>query len=129
MAHIQFYSSYIPAVYVSVEALEPRGTTPADAPDAPTSEAPEEVYVAVFDYQSEEPGDLCFSAGEQVKVTKKESEWWTGQIGDRTGMFPFNYVELAGGVSTKQALQDVVLIFQLSVHCKGSCTYYVCKII
>merc|ERR1739842_291290 len=58
------------------------------------SDAPEEVYVAVFDYQSEEPGDLCFSAGEQVKVTKKESEWWTGRIGDRTGMFPYNYVEL-----------------------------------
>ena len=52
-------------MYVSVEALEPRGTTPTDAPDAPASAAPEEVYVAVFDYQSEEPGDLCFSAGEQ----------------------------------------------------------------
>ena len=87
--------SYIPAVYVSVDALEPRGTTPTDAPDAPASGAPEEVYVAVFDYASEEPGDLCFSAGERVRVTKKESEWWTGQIGDRTGVFPYNYVELA----------------------------------
>ena len=88
-------------MYVSVEALEPRGSTPADAPDAPTSDAPEEVYVAVFDYQSEEPGDLCFSAGEQVKVTKKESEWWTGRIGDRTGMFPYNYVKLAARVKTR----------------------------
>ena len=87
-------------MYVSVEALEPRGSTPTDAPDAPSSDAPEEVYVAVFDYQSEEPGDLCFSNGEQMKVIKKESEWWTGQIGDRTGVFPFNYVELAGGVSS-----------------------------
>ena len=80
---------------MSVEALEPRGSTPTDAPDAPASGAPEEVYVAVFDYASEEPGDLCFSAGERVRVTKKESEWWTGQIGERTGVFPYNYVELA----------------------------------
>ena len=87
---------YIPAVYVSVEALEARGSTPTDAPDAPTSEVPDEVYVAVFDYQSEEAGDLCFAGGEQVKVIKKESEWWTGQIGsDRQGVFPYNYVELA----------------------------------
>ena len=92
---------YIPAVYVSVEALEARGSTPTDAPDAPTSEVPDEVYVAVFDYQSEEAGDLCFAAGEQVKVIKKESEWWTGQIGARSGVFPYNYVELAtaAGVS------------------------------
>ena len=81
-----------------MDALEPRGTTPTDAPDAPASSAPEEAfdYVAVFDYASEEPGDLCFSAGERVRVTKKESEWWTGQIGsDRQGVFPYNYVELA----------------------------------
>ena len=32
-------------MYVSVDALEPRGTTPTDAPDAPASSAPEEVCV------------------------------------------------------------------------------------
>lgn len=94
-------------MYVSVEALEARGSTPTDAPDAPTSEVPDELYVAVFDYQSEEAGDLCFTAGEQVKVIQKESEWWTGQIGDRTGVFPYNYVELAAaataGVSSTAA--------------------------
>ena len=73
--------------------------------------------MAVFDYASEEPGDLCFSAGERVRVTKKESEWWTGQIGsDRTGVFPYNYVELApaadataAGVSKPLKLRDSVL--------------------
>lgn len=30
---------------------------------------------------------------EVVLVTKKEGEWWTGTIGDRSGMFPSNYVE------------------------------------
>merc|ERR1711874_791722 len=42
---------------------------------------------------SEEPGDLTFEAGEEIEVVKKENEWWTGKIGDRTGVFPYNYVE------------------------------------
>ena len=45
-----------------------------------------------------EPGDLVFEAGEQIEVYKKENEWWTGKIGDRSGVFPYNYVEPAAGV-------------------------------
>lgn len=26
-------------------------------------------------------------------VIKKEGDWWTGMIGDRTGIFPANYVQ------------------------------------
>ena len=53
------------------------------------------MYVALFPYSSEEPGDLQFEAGEKIEVVKKESEWWTGKIGDRMGVFPYNYVEAA----------------------------------
>lgn len=49
-------------------------------------------YIAAYPYDSTEPGDLSFQAGEMVIVTKKEGDWWTGTIGDRTGMFPCNYV-------------------------------------
>ena len=66
-------------------------------PDAkPEVQGESGMYVAVFPYQSEEPGDLVFETGEQIEVTKKESEWWTGKIGDRVGVFPYNYVEPAG---------------------------------
>lgn len=30
---------------------------------------------------------------EVVLVTKKNGEWWTGTIGDRSGVFPSNYVK------------------------------------
>merc|ERR1719219_2667681 len=53
------------------------------------------LYVALFAYSSEEPGDLIFDAGEVIEVVKKENEWWTGKIGDRSGVFPYNYVEIA----------------------------------
>lgn len=30
---------------------------------------------------------------EVVLVTKKDGDWWTGTIGDRSGVFPSNYVQ------------------------------------
>lgn len=57
--------------------------------------------MAVYPYESEEPGDLPFQAGEMVYVTHKEGEWWTGTIGtDRTGIFPANYVAKQDEVAT-----------------------------
>jgi len=40
-----------------------------------------------------EPGDLNMNQDEVVLVTKKDGDWWTGIIGDRSGIFPSNYVE------------------------------------
>uniref|UniRef100_A0A8D0HFK2 Intersectin 2 n=1 Tax=Sphenodon punctatus TaxID=8508 RepID=A0A8D0HFK2_SPHPU len=57
------------------------------------SYTPGEEYVALYSYTSSEPGDLTFTEGEDVFVTQKNGEWWTGNIGDRTGIFPSNYVK------------------------------------
>ncbi|XP_062619095.1 intersectin-1-like [Saccostrea cucullata] len=54
-----------------------------------------EPYVAMFSYTSTEPGDLTFTQGETIQVTKKEGDWWTGSIGERSGIFPANYVKAA----------------------------------
>ncbi|KAJ9601403.1 hypothetical protein L9F63_000427, partial [Diploptera punctata] len=52
-------------------------------------------YVALYPYQSVESGDLSFQQDEIILVIKKEGEWWTGVIGDRQGIFPSNYVQMA----------------------------------
>ncbi|XP_030380482.1 intersectin-1 isoform X2 [Scaptodrosophila lebanonensis] len=65
-----------------------------------------EYYIAAYPYESAEEGDLSFSAGEMVMVIKKEGEWWTGTIGNRTGMFPSNYVQKAD-VGTSVPATDV----------------------
>ncbi|XP_046814362.1 intersectin-1 isoform X5 [Vespa crabro] len=52
-----------------------------------------EYYVALYQYASTETGDLSFNQGEVILVIKKEGDWWTGCIGDKTGIFPSNYVE------------------------------------
>uniref|UniRef100_A0A8C3I9X6 Intersectin 2 n=1 Tax=Chrysemys picta bellii TaxID=8478 RepID=A0A8C3I9X6_CHRPI len=43
--------------------------------------------------EDSEPGDLTFAEGEEILVTQKDGEWWTGSIADRTGIFPSNYVK------------------------------------
>ena len=98
---------YFPSNYVTSEALEPRGITPTDPPEIIGSspkkdDVKEELCVALYAYNSEEPGDLTFDAGETITILKKDADWWTGKIGDRTGVFPFNYVEPASdGNATK----------------------------
>lgn len=52
-----------------------------------------EWYMAMYPYESGEPGDLSFGQGEMMLVVKKDGDWWTGVIGDRTGIFPSNYVQ------------------------------------
>lgn len=52
-----------------------------------------ETYISCYPYESGEPGDLTFGAGEYIVVTKKDGDWWTGTIGNRTGVFPSNYVQ------------------------------------
>uniref|UniRef100_A0A1L8DMI3 Putative endocytic adaptor protein intersectin n=1 Tax=Nyssomyia neivai TaxID=330878 RepID=A0A1L8DMI3_9DIPT len=51
-----------------------------------------EYYEATYPYESAEPDDLTFGAGEMIFVTKKDGEWWTGSTNGRTGIFPCNYV-------------------------------------
>ncbi|CAI9736025.1 intersectin-1 isoform X8 [Octopus vulgaris] len=50
-------------------------------------------YVAMYNYVSDEPCDLTFNQGDVITVMAMEGDWWTGNIGDRSGIFPANYVK------------------------------------
>ncbi|VVC37884.1 Hypothetical protein CINCED_3A015775 [Cinara cedri] len=52
-----------------------------------------EYYIVLYPYESAEPGDLNMNQDEVVLVTKKNGDWWTGTIDDRSGIFPSNYVQ------------------------------------
>lgn len=51
--------------------------------------------VALYDYSSEEPGDLNFTAETQIQLLTAEpnDEWWTGSANGATGAFPRDYVK------------------------------------
>lgn len=59
----------------------------------------QEYYIANYPYQSQEPGDLTFNAGEVIAVVKKDGDWWTGKLGNNIGIFPSNYVQKVDVVS------------------------------
>ncbi|XP_036396037.1 intersectin-1-like isoform X2 [Megalops cyprinoides] len=64
---------------------------PTPSPSKPME--PGEEYIAMYTYESSEQGDLTFQQGDVIAVTKKEGDWWTGVVGDKTGVFPSNYVK------------------------------------
>lgn len=69
-----------------------------------------EYYVAAYPYESGEPDDLTFEAGESILVVKKDGDWWTGKIGFRVGIFPANYVvapEEPGQAQAAEVVQEV----------------------
>ena len=52
--------------------------------------------LALFTFESEQPGDLGFKKGDIINITKRtenKSDWWTGELGGKTGIFPSNYIE------------------------------------
>ena len=62
----------------------------------PAAGQAEDYYVTLYAFESQESGDLGFDVNEVVKVTKKDGEWWTGEISEsRVGVFPSNYVRPA----------------------------------
>eukprot|EP00795_Rhopilema_esculentum_P017568 gene17568-9199_t len=48
---------------------------------------------ALFDYAGP-AGDLSFSEGDVIKITKKEGDWWEGYLKGECGFFPANYVKM-----------------------------------
>jgi hypothetical protein len=47
--------------------------------------------IAKFTFEPDQPGDLGFKKGEVITIIKKtesETDWWTGRVGNREGIFP-----------------------------------------
>lgn len=52
-------------------------------------------------YETIDQSDLSFGVDERIIVIKRDDDWWTEQIGDRIGTFPYNYVEKIGNIQEK----------------------------
>lgn len=51
--------------------------------------------IALYDFDSSEPDDLTFKAGDVIvlKASEDSEDWWTGELRGRTGIFPKTYVQ------------------------------------
>lgn len=91
------------SVPIDTTAITPEQSQSAYNSSSDAAAVAGETYISCYPYESAEPGDLTFDAGEYIVVTKKDGDWWTGTIGNRTGVFPSNYVQDADATAQTAA--------------------------
>ncbi|XP_031220259.1 intersectin-1 isoform X3 [Mastomys coucha] len=97
-----FPKSYVKLISGPVRKSTSIDTGPTESPaslkrvasPAAKPAIPGEEFIAMYTYESSEQGDLTFQQGDVIVVTKKDGDWWTGTVGDKSGVFPSNYVRL-----------------------------------
>ena len=58
--------------------------------------------IAVHSYTSENPDDLTFNEGDRITLLLRLGpDWLKGKIGDKSGMFPANFVKIIKDVESK----------------------------
>ncbi|VDP37414.1 unnamed protein product [Heligmosomoides polygyrus] len=68
----------------------------------------EVMATAIYDYDSNTPGDLTFRMHDQIKVLQRVGpDWLRGSLGGREGIFPANFVSCPG-VDTLPMVQPAV---------------------
>jgi len=83
--------------YSFSEGKPGRPTAPKPVFGAKKANLGNDQAIAKFTFDPDQPGDLGFKKGEIITILKKtdsETDWWTGKVGDREGIFPSNYVEM-----------------------------------
>ncbi|KAM7423893.1 hypothetical protein PAMA_000317 [Pampus argenteus] len=95
LGQLNHEQGWFPKTYVTLLGEEESSDMKSSPPDASESNDGQqfEEFIALYTYESPEPVDLTFSEGDVILVSKREGEWWNGSIGDRTGVFPSNYVK------------------------------------
>ncbi|KAI4118634.1 MAG: hypothetical protein LQ338_007373 [Usnochroma carphineum] len=69
----------------------PTAPKPKFTPKPIAGQLQKDQAVALYTFDADQPGDLGFKKGEIITITKRTenpTDWWTGRIGDRTGVFP-----------------------------------------
>jgi hypothetical protein len=69
----------------------PTAPKPQFKPKPTLSTIAKDQAVALYAFEATQPGDLGFKKGEVITITKRTesaTDWWTGRIGNREGIFP-----------------------------------------
>ncbi|XP_040831299.1 mitogen-activated protein kinase kinase kinase 9 isoform X3 [Ochotona curzoniae] len=89
------------------EEEEEAAAVVAAAPGELGSDPPLPYWTAVFEYEAAGEDELTLRLGDVVEVLSKDSQvsgdegWWTGQLNQRVGIFPSNYVTPRSAFSSR----------------------------
>ena len=92
-AQLQNARGIIPVSYVELLSAPaaPPSPAPSPAPGPPGAHA-----LALYDFAAEEAYELAFQKGQVVALLSRVDEnWLQGRVGDKTGIFPASFVEVA----------------------------------
>ncbi|XP_037621613.1 SH3 domain-containing protein 19 isoform X2 [Sebastes umbrosus] len=87
-------TGFFPANHVKVLSNSPKPVPERKAkPPPPRVSGPR--CVARFDFEGENSGELTFTEGDEIQLKAYVGQDWArGQLGDSTGIFPLNFVEV-----------------------------------
>jgi len=75
--------------------LNPPPSMERRAPPLPAARSPIQTCTALYDFTGEGAGELSFSAGDVITITKMVSdEWAEGELWGNRGIFPVNHVQM-----------------------------------
>ncbi len=87
-------------------AAAPKAADPAPAAAA----GAEQQAQALYDFDSSEPDELPFKAGDLIKVysAPDDNDWWQGEFSGKVGIFPKAYVQLLNSEGTAAAAAGTI---------------------
>ncbi|CCD61717.1 SH3 domain-containing protein [Caenorhabditis elegans] len=85
----------VPSSYLDIKIpLKEAFTALPPRPAAPSGSSSGTYATAIYDYNSNEAGDLNFAVGSQIMVTARvNEEWLEGECFGRSGIFPSQFVD------------------------------------
>ena len=99
----------------------PTAPKPQFKPKPSAASLEKDQAIALYTFDADQPGDLGFKKGEIITITKKTenaSDWWTGKIGNRSGIFPRSAVHWAW-LLTDADISTVIMsrLFKVGLWC------------
>ncbi|KAI9868998.1 MAG: hypothetical protein M1813_002821 [Trichoglossum hirsutum] len=91
-----FPASYVELVENPADHREPHEDRKPDK-DTPVAPAPtaDKTAIAIYDYEAAEDNELSFAEGTLITgIVFPDEDWWFGEVGEKSGLFPANYVQL-----------------------------------
>jgi len=83
-----------PPAPVAAQAAAPAPPSPPPAAAQPSAAAGK-TATAQYDYEAAEDNELSFPDGAKImNVEFPDEDWWFGEYGGKSGLFPANYVQL-----------------------------------
>lgn len=71
------------------------------------SQSAVEWVVALYDFAGNSEGDLSFQQGDYIEISRHiDTDWSSGKLDGREGIFPRAYVETCTGIGTDHSRGD-----------------------